>query len=207
MRPQHPNHIWSVDFVHDKLSNGRPYKMLTVLDEYTREALCVAVKPVRLLRVLRIRGHERFVCIAPCRVGIVSGQKPQEFLCIRKIYFLRSSSRARYDGRHPAIDRGDLDRTVPFPTRPSKRSAEIGSISGSKPWLVGRWTLYLPDNGCDGDRLTLLRDANPHLSKQVGNCLTTCNEPPIANHETGNRNDGWKYPVECRHVTARKLFQ
>ena len=44
LRPQHPNHIWSVDFVHDKLSNGRPYKMLTVLDEYSREALCVAVK-------------------------------------------------------------------------------------------------------------------------------------------------------------------
>lgn len=28
---------------HDKLSNGRPYKMLTVLDEYTREALYVKV--------------------------------------------------------------------------------------------------------------------------------------------------------------------
>lgn len=45
LRPHHPNHIWSVDFVHDKLSNGRPYKMLTVLDEYTREALCVTVRP------------------------------------------------------------------------------------------------------------------------------------------------------------------
>jgi transposase InsO family protein len=43
LRPHYPNHIWSIDFVHDKLSNGRPYKMLTVLDEYTREALCVAV--------------------------------------------------------------------------------------------------------------------------------------------------------------------
>lgn len=43
LRPKYPNHIWSIDFVHDKLSNGRPYKMLTVLDEYTREALCVAV--------------------------------------------------------------------------------------------------------------------------------------------------------------------
>ena len=45
LRPQYPGHIWSVDFVHDKLSNGRSYKMLTVLDEYTREALCVAAKP------------------------------------------------------------------------------------------------------------------------------------------------------------------
>jgi len=31
LRPQYPNHIWSVDFVDDKLSNGRSYKMLTVL--------------------------------------------------------------------------------------------------------------------------------------------------------------------------------
>ena len=44
LRPQYQNHIWSVDFVHDKLSSGRPYKMLTVLDEYTRQALCVRVK-------------------------------------------------------------------------------------------------------------------------------------------------------------------
>jgi len=44
LRPRYQNHIWSIDFVHDKLANGRPYKMLTVLDEYTREALCVAVK-------------------------------------------------------------------------------------------------------------------------------------------------------------------
>ena len=29
--------------MHDKLSNGRPYKMLTGFDEYTREALGVAV--------------------------------------------------------------------------------------------------------------------------------------------------------------------
>ena len=43
--PHTPNHIWAIDFVHDKLSNGRSYKMLTVLDEYTREALCVAVRP------------------------------------------------------------------------------------------------------------------------------------------------------------------
>ncbi len=45
LRPKYQNHIWSIDFVHDKLANGRPYKMLTILDEYTREALCVAVRP------------------------------------------------------------------------------------------------------------------------------------------------------------------
>lgn len=45
LRPKYPNHVWAIDFAHDKLSNGRPYKMLTVLDEYTREALCVTGAP------------------------------------------------------------------------------------------------------------------------------------------------------------------
>lgn len=44
MWPTHANHIWAIDCVHDKLSNGRSYKVLTVLNEYTSEALCVAVR-------------------------------------------------------------------------------------------------------------------------------------------------------------------
>ncbi len=43
LRPKYPNHIWAIDFVHDKLSNGRSYKMLTVMDEFTRQALTVHV--------------------------------------------------------------------------------------------------------------------------------------------------------------------
>ena len=44
LRPTHSNHVWAIDFVHDKLCNGRSYKMLTVLDEYTRQALAVTVR-------------------------------------------------------------------------------------------------------------------------------------------------------------------
>ena len=43
LRPRYPNHIWPIGFVHDKLSTGQPYKMLTVPGEYTREASRVAV--------------------------------------------------------------------------------------------------------------------------------------------------------------------
>src|SRR5262249_47268139 len=35
----YPNHVWSYDFVHDETTDGRRLKCLTVLDEYTREAL------------------------------------------------------------------------------------------------------------------------------------------------------------------------
>ena len=37
------NHVWSYDFVHTKTHDGRTIKMLTVLDEFSRESLAVKV--------------------------------------------------------------------------------------------------------------------------------------------------------------------
>ena len=39
-----PGHIWSVDFVHGRLSKSGPYKMLTAIDEFVREALTVSIR-------------------------------------------------------------------------------------------------------------------------------------------------------------------
>jgi putative transposase len=44
LRPSRPNHVWSYDFVADRTSDGRPLKMLTVVDEYTRECLAIDVE-------------------------------------------------------------------------------------------------------------------------------------------------------------------
>ena len=43
MRRNEFHHVLGIDFVHDKLRNNRPYKMLTVGDEYTCQALAVHV--------------------------------------------------------------------------------------------------------------------------------------------------------------------
>lgn len=43
LRPEHRNHVWSYDFVVTRTSNGRPVRMLNVIDEYTRECLCIKV--------------------------------------------------------------------------------------------------------------------------------------------------------------------
>jgi len=37
------NHVLTYDFIHDRTEDGQPLRMLTVEDEYTREALAVAV--------------------------------------------------------------------------------------------------------------------------------------------------------------------
>ena len=44
LRPTHRNHVWSYDFVMDRTHDGRPIKMLTVIDEYSRECLAIVVE-------------------------------------------------------------------------------------------------------------------------------------------------------------------
>jgi putative transposase len=43
LRPEHRNHVWTYDFVFDRTHNGRALKMLTVVDEYSRESLAIEV--------------------------------------------------------------------------------------------------------------------------------------------------------------------
>ena len=42
-RASHPNHVWSYDFVSDRTSDGRPIRILNVIDEFTRECLLIFV--------------------------------------------------------------------------------------------------------------------------------------------------------------------
>ena len=39
LRAEHPNHVWSYDFVEDQLTNGKRLRWLNIIDEYTRECL------------------------------------------------------------------------------------------------------------------------------------------------------------------------
>lgn len=40
---QHANHVWSWDFIHDQTENGTPFRILTLIDEHTREWLAAHV--------------------------------------------------------------------------------------------------------------------------------------------------------------------
>ncbi len=48
LRPEHPNHVWSYDFVEARTHDGRKIRMLNILDEYTRE--CLAIRVARKLK-------------------------------------------------------------------------------------------------------------------------------------------------------------
>jgi putative transposase len=43
LRPEHANHVWSYDFVQDRTHDGRAFRTLNIIDEFTKEALMIRV--------------------------------------------------------------------------------------------------------------------------------------------------------------------
>lgn len=44
LKPEHKNHVWSYDFVHHRTDDGRAFRTLNILDEFSRECLQIRVK-------------------------------------------------------------------------------------------------------------------------------------------------------------------
>ena len=63
MVPQHPNQVWSADFVSDALYTGKRFRTFNVIDDFNREILCVEIDTSltgkRLIRVFEKLKKER----------------------------------------------------------------------------------------------------------------------------------------------------
>lgn len=67
--PEHYNHVWSYDFVNERLENGRKVRMLVVIDKFTRECLALDIAKhfrgedvVEVLRYLfAVRGWPKYI--------------------------------------------------------------------------------------------------------------------------------------------------
>ena len=44
LRPGHKDHVWSYDFVEERTTDGRKFRILNIIDEFTRESLAVKVE-------------------------------------------------------------------------------------------------------------------------------------------------------------------
>ena len=42
LRPAYRDHVWSYDFMHARTHDGRAFRLLTIIDEHSRE--CLAIK-------------------------------------------------------------------------------------------------------------------------------------------------------------------
>ncbi|MDG5973285.1 hypothetical protein JAGODDHD_04055 (plasmid) [Sphingomonas paucimobilis] len=43
LRPEYPGHVWAYDFVEERTHDGRKFRILTIIDEASRECLALVV--------------------------------------------------------------------------------------------------------------------------------------------------------------------
>ena len=69
-----PRQRWSMDFTRDTLADGRPFRTLNIVDDFTRE--CVAIEVDRSLpglRVVRVLDRLRELCGVPTTIVVDNG--------------------------------------------------------------------------------------------------------------------------------------
>jgi len=55
MVPTAPNQVWSIDFMQDRLTDSRKFRLLNIIDDFNRESLAVEVDTsLPTLRVIRV---------------------------------------------------------------------------------------------------------------------------------------------------------
>lgn len=86
LRPEFKDHVWSDDFVHCRTNDGRSFRMLTLIDDCTRE--CLAIGASRKLNSENVleRLSDLFVCrVAPEHIRNDNGS---EFIARRVRHWL-----------------------------------------------------------------------------------------------------------------------
>jgi len=78
LRAEHPNHVWSYDFVESKTSKGRRIKILNVIDEYTRE--CLTSYPAYGLRSSNVQDVLRDLMIRRGTPEYIRSDNGSEFI-------------------------------------------------------------------------------------------------------------------------------
>jgi len=80
LRAERPNHVWSYDFVEDRTHDGRKFRMLCLIDEFTHEALAIRVK--RKLNATDVLETLADVMILRGRPAYVRSDNGPEFIAL-----------------------------------------------------------------------------------------------------------------------------
>ena len=97
LRPEHSNHVWSYDFVEDRTHDGRKYRMLNVIDEFTHE--CLAIRINRKLKAIDVIDVLSDLFILRGVAGHIRSDNGPEFVAKAVRYFRHSYRPNRFRDR------------------------------------------------------------------------------------------------------------
>jgi putative transposase len=88
-RPEGPNSRWSLDFVHDQLAWGRRFRVLTIVDDVTKE--CLAAVPDTSLSGKRVVRELQAAIARRGRPGVIVSDNGTEFTSTAVLGFVQTS--------------------------------------------------------------------------------------------------------------------
>ena len=96
-KPDGPNSRWSTDFVHDQLANGRRFRVLTIIDDVTKE--CLAAVPDTSLSGKRVAREMNALIARRGRPGAIVSDNGMGFTSAAVLAFTQA---AKLDWRYIA---------------------------------------------------------------------------------------------------------
>jgi hypothetical protein len=127
LRPTHRNHVWSYCLVADRTPDGRPFRMITIVDEFSRECLAIDVAK-RLTSRMFSNGHvESFFRYAPRRASPTGS--------------VRHAPRGQ--GAHRAVAAALQHRPaaqcpgIPSPSPESRQPCAVATVAPPQPYRAG----------------------------------------------------------------------
>ena len=99
LRPERRNHVWSYDFVEARTHDGRSLRLLTMIDEFTRE--CLAIRVARRLNsahVIEVLGE----CMLQPLLHTPRGHF-REVVCFRRVLRGRAMRRPPFQQGLPLV--------------------------------------------------------------------------------------------------------
>jgi putative transposase len=89
-----PNHVWTYDFMFDATFGGRRMKVLSIIDEFTREAL--AIVPARSLTSSSVKGVLAKLFAGRERPGVIRSDNGPEFIAFELTEWLEAQGASTY---------------------------------------------------------------------------------------------------------------
>lgn len=131
LRAEHLNHVWACDFVFDRTVDGRKLRMLTWVDEHTRERLAIEVARRFTSQEVLTRACRP---IRPARPPYIRSHTGPEFAALAVRWWL-----GRIDGRRASATRGVPGSRAT--SSPSTAVCTTRNLNGERcaRWAPRRW--------------------------------------------------------------------
>jgi len=139
-RATRKNEVWGMDFVQDRTVDGRPFRMLVVLDEYTRE--CLAIEVHRHLRgedIVTVLDELTAIRGAPAHIRSDNG--PEMISKAVKAWCEESGTGALYIDPGSPWQNGIVE-SFNGRLRDELLSSEVFDTLAEARYLIDRWRLF-----------------------------------------------------------------